>query len=119
MNLELKKEGLELVKLFQETLNITEGEAFNMLSKNKTAIAFLKEELALEQKGIKKNLSALLSITLLRDHYDFTPLKEKEQELIDKYYRDYSCDVCASIMTEQDYHKNNGFCDECGADICV
>lgn len=90
-----------------------------MLSKNKTAMAFLKEELALEQTSIEKNLSALLSIKLLRAHFDFAPLKEKERELIDKYYRDYSCDVCETIMNKQDYHRNNGFCDECGADICI
>ena len=57
------------------------------MTKNKTAEKFLKEELALSQTGVMKNLSALLSITLLRQPNDFEPLRDSEKALINEYYK--------------------------------
>ena len=82
MELKLGEQGLRLVELYQETLNITINDAMNIISKNKAAQALLEEELALAITGVKKNLSALLSVTLLRDFYDFEPLKDSEKNNI-------------------------------------
>lgn len=85
-DLNLGKEGTRLLKLYQKTLGITLEETIIIIMKNKTAQALLKEELALSVTGIYKNLSILLSYTLLRDFYDFEPIRENEKKLVKKYY---------------------------------
>lgn len=76
-----------MLKLYQETLGITYNEANEIICKNATAKALIVEEPALSATGMNKTLSALLRATLLREFYDFEPLKESEKDLIKKYYK--------------------------------
>ena len=85
-NLILGKEGKNLVKLYQEKLQISSEEAIKIIMKNKTAQSILKKELVLSVTGTQKNLSALMSATILKDFYDFESIRESEKELIKVYY---------------------------------
>ncbi|MEO2683415.1 hypothetical protein, partial [Clostridium butyricum] len=84
--MKIGKEGIKLVILFQEKLGISLSEAVIILLKNKTAQSLLKEELALSITGTNKNLSALMSITVQREFYDFELIRPDEIELIRQYY---------------------------------
>lgn len=80
------EEGIKLIILYQKTLEISISEAVIILMKNKTARAILQEELALTFTGKNKNLSSLLSSTILRNFYDFNPIMEDEKKLVKEYY---------------------------------
>lgn len=82
----LGNEGIELLILYQKTLKIALSEAVIIIMKNETAKSILQEELALTFTGRDKNLSSLMSSTILRDFYDFESIRESEKELIQKYY---------------------------------
>lgn len=79
-------EGEKILQLYAEKLQITIDEARTIVNINKTAKALLKEELALGVTGVKKNLSALMRATLVRDSYDFRPLTIEEIQMIKQYY---------------------------------
>ena len=83
----LGEEGLKLIILYQKTLGISLDEAVIIIMRNKTAQLLLKEEMALSITGEKKNLSALMQITLLREPYDFQVIKSNEINLIHEYYQ--------------------------------
>lgn len=79
-------EGENLVKLYSEKLGITIDEACEIFKQNKTALALLKEELALTFTGTDTNLSALMRATILRKFYDFEKLRPSEVDLIYRHY---------------------------------
>lgn len=84
--MQLGKYAKELVNQYKDRLGITYDEAMIIIEQNKTAQQLLNEELALSVTGIKINLSTLMRATLLRDFYDFEPLRVYEKDLIKKYY---------------------------------
>ena len=95
-------EGEKILQLYAEKLQITIDEARTIVNINKTAKALLKEELALGVTGVKKNLSALMRATLVRDSYDFRPLTIEEIQMIKQYY---NIDISRAIEDKSDLQK--------------
>lgn len=101
------EEGIRLIILYQETLDISLEEAVIIVMKNKTAQLLLKEELALGITGDEKNLSALMGITLLRSPYDFETLRTEEIKLVRDYYKiNIGKDNCLSTSKNIDSVKH-------------
>lgn len=84
--LELGKNAKLLLSKYAECLGITFEQSVFIINKNKTAQSLLKEELALGITSINENLSALMSITILREFNDFEPIRQKEKQLVYEYY---------------------------------
>lgn len=107
------EEGIKLIILYQETLDISLEEAVIIVMKNRTAQLLLKEELALGITGVKKNLSALMGITLSRNPYDFETLKPDEIKLVHEYYKiDIGKDNCLSRSKALDKVKSQFYNDK-------
>ena len=82
----LSKTATKIVDNFKKTLNISEKDAFNLITSNKTAITFLFLESTLILYGEQKSMELLMKVTLFRTSEYNKAITADEIKRVKKYY---------------------------------
>ncbi|MDD7795245.1 hypothetical protein [Clostridium sp. 'White wine YQ'] len=59
-------------------------------------------------------------INRIKEHYQHEEEEDNEQFLRNFEYKGeeiFSCEICEAEISEDEYERNDGICDECSADI--
>lgn len=84
----LSETGKSIFKLYQDVLKIDEDTAIGIIRTNKTAQTFIANSCFGQLTSSIEYLTLLLSLTLCRKRYDFSPLKPSELDLLKEHYPD-------------------------------
>lgn len=82
----LSKTAKKIVNNFKKTLNISEEDAINLITSNKTAITFLFLESTLILYGEQKSMELLMKVTLFRTSEYNKAITDDEIKRVKKYY---------------------------------
>ena len=59
-------------------------------------------------------------VNKIKEHYQHEEEEDNEQFLRNFEYKGeeiFSCDICETEISEDEYERNDGICDECNADM--
>lgn len=82
----LSETALRIVDKFTKTLEISEEDAYKLITSNVNAITFLIFESSLKLYGDEKSMQILMTATLLRKGDYDKPITDDEMNKIKEYY---------------------------------